>query len=187
MQLQPLPSWLALSVRSRHEKSVKRILDYKGYTTSLPLRTRSHTRRCGTDWQSATPLIPGYVFVLYELRNSFHIATTPGVIRFVAFGNGPSPIPAVEIEALERITASNLPIGECGYTRAGDEVELLAGPLKGLTGLVVREAGNTRLVVSVSLLQRSVFVEIESKWAGPVSPSVSGLSHRPVATLSTSC
>jgi transcription antitermination factor NusG len=163
------PSWLALSVKSRHEKSVQRILDYKGYTTSLPLCTRWHTRHSGTAWESEKPLIPGYVFVLHDLQNPFHIVTTPGVVKFVGFGDGPSAIPAAEIEALERLAASQLPIGRCSYTRIGEQVELVAGPLKGLAGIVVRESGATRLVVSVSLLRRSVFVEIESKWAGPVS------------------
>jgi transcription antitermination factor NusG len=165
---------------------VQRILNYQGYTTSLPLRACSHTRNCGTAWQSETPLITGYVFVLYNPYNPFHILATPGAIRFVAFGNGPSLIPAVEIDALERITASHLPVGECSYTHAGDEVELLGGPLRGVTGRVVREAGTARLVVSVSLLQRSVYVEIDSRWVGPALSSLPRFGSRPVSLLSTS-
>jgi len=165
-----------LSVRSRHEKSVQRMVNYKGYATSLPLCTRWHTRQRGTAWESQSPLLPGYVFVQQNLQNPFHIVTTPGVVKFVGCGNCPSPIPVAEIEALETIAASQLPIGQCSYTRIGDAVELKAGPLKGVVGIVVREAGPTRLVVSVSLLQRSVFVEIESKWAGPVSTFALGLS-----------
>jgi transcriptional antiterminator NusG len=160
--------WFALSVKPRHEKSVQRMLDYKGYTTALPIQQVGHTRRCGSIWQSEKPLISGYVFVAHDLQNPFHIVGTPGVIRIVSFGNTICPIPADQIEALQRVAASRLPVSNCPYTSNGQAVRLVDGPLSGLEGVVIRESGATRLVVSVDMLQRSVAVEIESAWAVPV-------------------
>lgn len=160
-------SWFAWCVRPRHEKSVKKILDYKGYVTSLPLRKCYHTRRTGSAWESEKPLISGYVFVASDPNNPFHIVTTPGVIKAVGFGAGAVAIPRGEIETLERIGGSQLPVAACAYTRAGELVELIGGPLKGVQGIVIRESGATHLVVGITMLQRAVSVEIENTWAVP--------------------
>ena len=160
--------WLALVVRSRHEKSVKTILDSKGYRTALPLVRCIRKRRSGSAWDSQKPLIAGYVFVVHDRENSFRIVTTPGFVRIVSFGSGPGTIPEAEIEALERIAASGLPVASCGYTRIGETVELIDGPLKGMQGIVLRQAKTMRLVVGIELLQRSVSVEIDGAWAVPI-------------------
>jgi transcription antitermination factor NusG len=161
-------AWLALVVRSRHEKSVQTILKEKGYRTSLPLVRCIHKRSSGSAWDSQKPLVPGYVFAVRDPSNRFRIVTTPGVVEIVSFGIEPGTIPESEIEALERVAASGLPVAGCGYTRIGERVELIDGPLKGVQGIVLREGKATRLVVGVELLQRSVTVEIDGTWAVPV-------------------
>jgi transcription antitermination factor NusG len=159
---------MALAVRSRHEKSVKTILDAKGYRTSVPLVRCVHKRSAGSAWDSQKPLIAGYVFAKQDRANPFRIVTTPGVVQIVSFGSEPGSIPESEIEALERIAASGLPVANCGYTRVGEKVELIDGPLKGVQGIVLRQGKTTRLVVGVELLQRSVTVEIDGGWAVPM-------------------
>jgi len=160
--------WLALVVRSRHEKSVKTVLDSKGYRTSLPLVRCRHQRCSGSAWDSQKPLIPGYVFAAHDRENPFRMVTTPGVVHIVSFGVEPGAIPQSEIEALERIAASGLPATSCGFIHIGETVELIDGPLHGLQGIVLRQAKTTRLVVSVELLQRCVMVEIDGAWAVPI-------------------
>lgn len=162
--------WFALVVRPRHEKSVRRILDYKGYRTSLPLQRCRHTRRIGTNWESEKPLISGYVFVRHHPDNPIHIVTTPGVLHIVSFGGKPSPISERDIEALERIAASELQVAQWKYPQVGDSVRLVAGPLKGIDGVVMRASSATRLIVNVHMLQRSVAVEIDSGWVVQLDP-----------------
>jgi len=162
-------TWFALYVKSRHEKSVQKILDYKGYRTSVPVRKSYRTRSAGSVWESEKPLIPGYVFVGHNPERPHHIVTTPGVVQMLGYGHDGCAIPYCEIEAMERIASSEFPVGNCEYTRIGDAVELVRGPLKGLCGKVVRQSGSTRLVVSIDLLQRSLFVEIENTWAAPAN------------------
>ena len=106
--------------------------------------------------------------MVHDLQNPFHIVTTPGFVQLVGFGSGPSAIPEAEIQALERIVASQLPVAHCGYTRIGEAVELIEGPLRGVQGIVLRQAKTTHFVVSIELLQRSVAVEIEGAWAVPM-------------------
>jgi transcription antitermination factor NusG len=168
--------WLALAVRSRHEKAVKTILDSKGYRTAVPLVRCVHKRRSGSAWDSQKPLITGYVFTVHDQQNPFRIVTTPGVVQIVSFGSQPATIPEAEIEALERIAASGLPAAGCGYTRIGETVEMIDGPLKGIQGIVLRQAKTTRMVVGVDLLQRSVAVEVDGAWAVPIRYAACGSS-----------
>jgi transcriptional antiterminator NusG len=175
-------AWLAVVVSSRHEKSVQKILDSKGYKTSLPLVKCIHRRSGGSAWDSQKPLIPGYLFAVHAPDNKFRIVTTPGVVRIVSFGCEPATIPGPEIEALERVAHSGLPTAHCGYTRIGESVELIDGPLKGVQGIVLREGKATRLVVGVELLQRAVTVEIDGAWAIPLRYFVSG-AKRPMTAF----
>jgi len=161
-------TWFATEVVPRHEKAVRRMLDFKGYRTSLPMRKTAHSRRCGTSWESEKPLISGYVFVSGDYDNKLRVISTPGVLRIVGFDGHAGLIPHSDIEALERVAASPLPAAECGYFKLGDSVRLTGGPLKGLQGSVVREPKGARFVVRVDMLQRSVAVEIDGTWAEPV-------------------
>ena len=161
-------------MRSRHERPVKTILDSKGYRTALPLVRCIHKRTTGSAWDSQKPLIAGYVFAALDPDNPFRIVTTPGVVHIVSFGSQPAPIPESQIDALVRIAASGLPVASCGYIRIGDRVELIDGPLKGVQGIVLRQAKTTRLVVSVDLLQRSMSVEIDGTWAVPTLANCRG-------------
>jgi transcription termination/antitermination protein NusG len=169
--------WFALFVRPRHEKSVQRILAYKGYQTSLPLQKCRHARRSGSHWENEKPLISRYVFVKHDPDNPAHVVTTPGVLNVVGFARQPYPIPAAQIEELERIANSRLHASECLYPGIGDSVKLVAGPLKGLEGIVSRARNATRLVVNIPTLQRSVAVEIDTAWAMRVQPAFEPSAH----------
>jgi transcription antitermination factor NusG len=46
--------------------------------------------------------------------------------------------------------------------RTGDRVQIERGPLRGLEGILVEARGGHRLILSVTLVQRSVAVEIDS-------------------------
>jgi hypothetical protein len=48
----------------------------------------------------------------------------------------------------------------------GSKVRLQDGPLRGLEGIMVEDK-KTRLILSLTLLQRSVAVEIDRSWIAP--------------------
>ena len=54
----------------------------------------------------------------------------------------------------------------------GEHVRIEAGPLCGVEGVLVGRKKNSRLVVSVTLLQRAIAVEIDPDSARPVHPRV---------------
>jgi transcription antitermination factor NusG len=109
-------------------------------------------------------LFAGYVFCRVSTDAVGKIVTTPGVIRIVGDGTRAIAVPADEIEAVRRIVDAGLPSEPWPFPLAGQRVRIDIGPLSGTEGVVVRVKNRTRLVVSISLLQRSVAVELDADW-----------------------
>jgi transcription antitermination factor NusG len=55
---------------------------------------------------------------------------------------------------------SGLPL-ECCAPEEGDLVEIVAGPLRGLQGVLLSRSGRSRFLVSITLLHRSVSTEVD--------------------------
>jgi len=153
--------WFALQVRARHEAGVSRFLSGRGYEPFVPMYK---SRRQWSDRIKVVeaPLFPGYLFCRFDVNNRLPILSTPGVIQVVGFNRTPVPVEDAEIDAIQSLVASGFPSQPWPFLRAGDRVQIDSGPLRGLEGLLVALKGSHRLVVSVTLLQRSVAVEIDS-------------------------
>lgn len=159
--------WFAVQVWARHEARVAEHLTGRGYPWFLPLykcRKRWSDRVKVTD----APLFPGYLFCRFNPQNRLHILTTPGVIQIVGNNGSPTAIDETEIQAIQTAVASGLPSEPWPYLTVGDRVRIESGPLCDLEGTVVKHKGRDRLVLSVTLLQRSVAVEIDSAFVSPL-------------------
>lgn len=158
----PLESeWFAVQVRAGREHLSGQHLQVRGYDVFLPCCRES--RR----WSDRVKLVEralfdGYVFCCMSDTIVAKVITTPGVIRVVGDGRRPVPIPSEEIAAIQRVVSSGQPVERWPFVQRGQRVCVEAGPLRGLTGLVIRAKGQDRLVVSIALLQRSIAVEIDS-------------------------
>ncbi len=155
--------WFALHVETNREKHVAALLRNKGYTEFLPLyRARRRWSDRYKDVQLA--LFPGYLFCRFDPLHRLPILTTPGVRYVVGSGRTPVPVSDDEIEAIRRIVTCGLSSLPWPFLRVGDFVRLEEGPLAGLEGILIQVKNQHRLVVSVTLLQRSVAVEIDRAW-----------------------
>jgi transcription antitermination factor NusG len=166
-------SWFALQVKPRHEKTTAEALRSKGLEDFLPqyLAIRRWSDRIK---RLEAPLFPRYVFCRFDLRNKLNVLTTPGVVSILGVGKTPLAVAEAEITALRAIVQSHLPMQPWPFLKIGQWVRLECGPLAGLEGILLEFKNLNRLIVSVTLLQRSVAVEIERWWAVPMSET-----HRP--------
>jgi len=159
--------WFALQVRSRYEKNVATFLGGKGYEWFLP--TYVSRRR----WSDRTkdlevPLFPGYLFCRFDPQQRLPIVKTPGLISIVGTAKIPVPVDAAEIAALRTLVNSDLSRQPWPFLQVGQRVRIECGALAGLEGILIQVKGRDRIVLSVSLLQRSVAAEIESSWVTPI-------------------
>ncbi len=165
----PYP-WFALRVKSRSEKIVATIARHKGFEDFLPLY---QTRRRWSDRFKLVelPLFPGYVFCRTNPELRLPLLTIPGVVNFVCIGRVPVPIAEAEIAAIQRAIGAGLLAEPYPFLEVGQRVRLAEGPLTGLEGFLVEVRKQHRILVSVSLLKRSVAVEIDRHWVRPLDPS----------------
>lgn len=115
------------------------------------------------------PLFPGYVFCGFDPHRRLPILTTPGVLHIVGFGKEPVPVDDVELEAVRATLRSGLLVRPWPFLQVGERVVVERGPLAGVEGRISQFKGAFRLVVSISLLRRSIAAEIERGWIRPVS------------------
>jgi transcription antitermination factor NusG len=159
--------WYALRVRSNYEKTVSSALEQKGYTQFLP------TYEQKSKWSDrvktiSRPLFTGYVFCQFDVSNRLPILMTPGVVGVVGFGKTPAPVTESEIAAVQKIIDSGIAAVPWPFCPVGQRVVIEAGPLIGVEGRVLDIRNPDRIVVSVSLLQRSVSAEIDRGWIRPI-------------------
>ncbi len=167
---QGLYPWFALQVRTLHEKGVADFLGGKGYESFLPLH------KCRKRWSDRVkevelPLFPGYLFCRFNPLDRLPILKTPGVIQVVGYNRQPVAIEDHEISAIQTLVASGMPNHPWPFLQAGDKVRIESGPLRGVEGILAEFRGSHRLIVSVTLLQRSVAVEIDSALVTPLRPN----------------
>ena len=162
--------WFALQVRTRWEHSTAVLLSGKGYQTLLPTY-QTKKRWNGRVKQMSAPLFPGYVFCQFDALKRLPILITPGVISVVGRGRVPFPVNDGEIAAIQTIVASGFQAEPWPYLEVGQKIRIEGDSLNGLEGILIQFKGNNRIIVSVSLLRRSVALEIDRDCVRPVAPS----------------
>jgi transcription antitermination factor NusG len=152
--------WYALVVKPRHDKVVSKTLEHKGYQTLVPLYKKRH--RCATRFkESELPLFPGYVFCRFNAMTRLPILTTPGVIQVLGAGRVPIPVDEGEITALQTALSLQVQVSPYPFLQAGQRVRIRDGSLAGVEGIVMNFKPYLRIVLSVTLLRRSVMLEID--------------------------
>jgi transcription antitermination factor NusG len=152
--------WYSIRTLSNHERVAAILLRGKGYEPYLPLY-RLLRRRARVLVESEFPLFPGYLFCRFDVMKRLPILMTTGVISVVGFGKEPVAIPDDEIEAVKAVLHSGLPAEPCPYLREGQRVRVRHGSLDGVEGILVKKKNQFRMVISVTMLQRSISVEID--------------------------
>lgn len=172
-----IESWFAIRVKSRHEKVVEASLRGKGYETFLPLY-HDHRMWGNRRAQVELPLFSGYVFVHLEFQRRLPILQTSGVVQFVCNGHLPAPVDPSELAAIRAISASGLPVAPWPFLEAGQRVQVTEGSLRGVEGVLLQIKNRDRIIVSLSLLQRSVAVELDRAAIIPI-----GAPRKPVPAV----
>jgi transcription antitermination factor NusG len=159
--------WFALRVKSRFEKKTALHLEGIGLEPFNPLY-RSRRRWSDRVKEVDLPLFPGYVFCRFNPYDRLPVLQAPGVVSVVGFGGQPAPVDEGEIAAIQGIVHSGCPALPWPFLREGQRVRLVRGALRSLEGILLEVKNECRLVVSVTLLQRSVAVEIDRTDVEPV-------------------
>ncbi|MCZ2154691.1 MAG: UpxY family transcription antiterminator [Bryobacterales bacterium] len=161
-------SWYAIEVAYKKEEAVAGILKQKNYESYLPMHK---IRKVWSDRIKVmpVPLFAGYVFCRFDTEQRWlPILTTPGVRQIVSVGKTPAAIPDYEIEAIRTAVRSGAPLAPVDTLEEGMPVLVTRGPFTGIEGSFLRYQGQDRLVLSITLIRRSVLVEIDRALIEPL-------------------
>jgi transcription antitermination factor NusG len=163
--------WEIAHLRSRQEKAVARLLFDGGKPFYLP-QVKQTTKRAGRTFVSHLPLFPCYIFLrrVEGLRET--LWRTQAVVHMI------------EVWEQEQLSAELLQVRQLQVTGAvltlhtglvaGDPVRVTDGVFSGYTGVVMEERGSLRLIVSVSVLKKSVVVEFPGELLTALKPGETG-------------
>jgi transcription antitermination factor NusG len=154
------PLW-AVHTKPRSEKKLTRFLESMRVGHYLPTMLRRHTyggRQARTNW---VPLFPGYVFLLQEQIDRSLVFRSGAVVQLISV-----PRPEELFSDLQSLwltlSAKPASVREALY-QPGVPVEVVAGPLKGVVGELIRtRKGGERLLICVHLFNQAVTVEIDA-------------------------
>jgi hypothetical protein len=76
---------------------------------------------------------------------------------------------------------SKLAAEPCQFLQTGDTVRLVAGPLAGLTGILISHTKRNRVLIRVTLIQQALAVDVESDWVRP-QESITAFDRAPELT-----
>lgn len=172
-------SWYALRVKSNFERVAATILEGKNVDVFLPT-WRTRTRWSDRMKEIDSPLFPGYVFCRFDVNSRLPILTTSGVLSIVGNGRIPASIAEQEISAIQAVSRSGLASMPWPFLRVGQRVVVRKGPLAGMEGILLSLPNRYRIVISISLLQRSIATEID---ADMVSPAQARFVRQPSAAV----
>jgi len=159
--------WFAVQVKPRCEKVVATVLDHKGFEQFCP-SYKSRNRWSDRMKTVEMPLFPGYIFCRLDPQYRLPVLVTPGVLHFVGIGRFPVSIDDAEIASIQSVVQSGLRMEPWPFLEVGQRVQIEDGPLSGLEGILVEVRKLHRIVLSVTLLRRSVAVEVERQWVSPL-------------------
>jgi len=104
---------------------------------------------------------PTYVFARFREVQRVQVLRTPGVRSIVAFNHRLAPVRDEEIQSLQVMVRSGVPVEPWPILREGQRVRVERGPLQGVEGILLRFKNCWRVVVGVEILQRAVAAEVD--------------------------
>jgi transcriptional antiterminator RfaH len=158
--------WWVLHTRPRAEKALARRLLRRDISFFLPLFERCRRAR-GLIVSAQVPLFPGYLF----LRGDGHARSIAFETNLVAkcLTVGDEQQLHKQLWHVHRMMRADEPLHPESRIGPGTMVEIVDGPLAGLTGKVLRRGRQLRFFVEVDLLQRGVSIELE-RWMFKPAP-----------------
>ena len=155
-------NWFVIRVRPNCEWKCAASLAARGFDVMVP----SYQRQSNRHPKKAVrlPLFPGYMFCRSDGKSLVPILAAAEVIQILSRNGVPEIVNPAEIASVLTVMSRGIPLEPVLVFKEGQPVKVSVGPLAGTEGFVVRDTAKTLLIISISLLQRSVAARIERVW-----------------------
>ena len=147
--------WLAAYVKMHHEKKVRDRLNDMGVESFLPLQTEV---RQWSDRKKTVErvLISMLIFVKVDREEQLRVLQVPAVLRYMVLRGerAPAEIPAKQMDRFRfMLDYSEGSVNfNTGDLQPGEQVLVIKGPLKGLTGELISIDGKSSIAIRIERL-----------------------------------
>jgi transcription antitermination factor NusG len=162
------PRWFAVYTKYKAEKLVVDHLTAKRIEAYVPLltTTKRYTRKVKT---YSKPLLNCYIFVKIAAPEYTRVLETQYVLGFVKVRKHLVSIPDDEIQLLRRIVGEVEQVQSGPMSmQAGQEVEIVAGNLTGIRGVLLTQKSKQVFVVRLDYIGVQLEMEVDKKLLSPV-------------------
>ncbi len=147
--------WLAAYVKMHHEKKVRDRLGAMGIESFLPVQVEM---RQWSDRKKKVErvLIAMMIFVRVDREEQLRVLQLPAVLRYMVLRgeHAPAEIPEKQMERFRFMldfSEGTVTFNACDL-QPGEQVRVIKGPLKGLTGELITADGRSSIVIRIDLL-----------------------------------
>jgi len=152
--------WYIWYTQPRIEKKLEKRLSAEGIEVFLPLTQQLRQWSDRKKWVEV-PLFNGYIFTKASPRRFQEIRQTDGIVTFIRFEGKPAIMGEEEIQRIRQLTqnAADIEVAHQVFEE-GEPVQILAGPLMGIEGLVHEQQGTKKVAINIEKLGKSVLVHV---------------------------
>jgi transcription antitermination factor NusG len=158
-----IKNWIVVRSKPRSEKIAYAQLKEKGIEAYLPLLKERRKWSDRKKWVEF-PLFSSYLFAKIEIKNSIFILQTNGVSSLVKFGEEIAIAQDEVINAIRLAIDGGYQLRPAEYFIAGNAVEVIEGPMRGVKGIVVQLKGKDRLVIKIDAIQQALSIDIDTRF-----------------------
>ena len=150
--------WWVAHVKSRNEKALAHDLIRRNISYFLPMSWKVR-RQSGRTIRSLLPLFGGYLFFCGEEDERVELLRTNRVANLIVVNDQETLVD--ELAQIENALRAGVPLTPHKFAKVGQRYRIIAGPLCGLAGIVVRTGNTARLLLQVDILGQAAAVEID--------------------------
>jgi len=150
--------WWVAHTRSRNEKALAHDLISKNISYFLPMSWKVR-RRSRRTIRSFLPLFSGYLFFCGQEEQRIELLRTNRVANLIEVNDQQKFLD--ELVQIDQALRAGAPLVPHKYIKVGQQCRVIAGPLIGLEGVVVKTRGAIRLVLQIDILGQAASVEID--------------------------
>lgn len=152
-----METWFLIQTKSRQESRAIENLERQGICSFCPrimIEKLSRGRRVVV----SEALFPGYLFVNFDHNrvSATTLRSARGVSHFVSTAGAPVRVPEDLIASLMQRDLEQIGKGAVGALTAGDNLEILEGPFRGLNAVFTQPDGDSRAIVLINFLNQPV-------------------------------
>ena len=164
----PIYQWQVVYTKSRAEKKAHRILTEQGIESFLPVQRQLRQWSDRKKWVEAV-VVPGYLFVRISQLEYDQVLQSDHIVSFIRFNGRPAVIRDQEIQQLKQMLSQDFNPVEfsCEQLEPGKNVTVVAGPLAGLKGKLIKMLGRNKISIEMEEIGCRFTVEISAEDISP--------------------